>query len=504
MAGVTFQGTPFADAPQDPDMGGDYSLGAFGQALGADVGNQYRGFARGVQDLGMGALGYKVPLSDSSDPLTLTTGGHITPAGENIIMAMGGRALASEPHPNELGIFGGSGAKLAPAKDSGKWFTGVDGKPRFEINDAHAKMKAGDLPDMRQTGPNEMMSSRLGNALHHPELYKQYPELADYTLHLQRMDPHTLGISTPGQPYLILNPVRQAADGSVRMATKNELTGVMLHELQHTVQEKEGFAPGGNPADAQAALLGLAEQSRQHAWAARQAGDIQGYVGHVTDMNRLKEMAQYPVHAYSNLAGEVEARNVQRRYAAQKETTRQTGASMDRPLTDLGISAQQTQDTPTSRQFIFPQDQKPGIPVSHDPFSPPSPWNPHPVEHDPFAPGAQEARVLPPEVTSMGRPANQTQAEYDADTAKVEAKLDEMRNRILGSMSTGKPIPDNVKSAMQSVGNLGFDRPSLALMAARRNPDWAERWDVNPHRSLMEYKAHRDIQDYINSTGGHR
>lgn len=69
--------------------------------------------------------------------------------------------------------------------------------------------------------------------------------------------------------------------------------------------------------------------------------------------------------------------------------------------------------------------------------------------------------------------------------------------------TTSGPRFDAIQS-VRSLDNLGFDTASEALGAIREHPDWADRWDVQPGRSMMEFKAHRTISNYIKNSGGHK
>jgi len=110
----------------------------------------------------------------------------------------------------------------------------------------------------------------LPDVLDHPELYKAYPELKNV-----RVVP--------------MEPGREGAIGSVSFAEnaiklKDELhpayaRSVILHELQHLIQNREGFAAGGNRAK---------------------------FLGSDKDWDIATEK-------YRRLMGEVEARNVQSR-----------------------------------------------------------------------------------------------------------------------------------------------------------------------------------------------
>jgi hypothetical protein len=106
------------------------------------------------------------------------------------------------------------------------WYKGADGKWRFEVNDKHAKIKRG-FSDFDGV-------VRLGDYLNHPELFRAYPDLAEVKVKL-------LPDSDFG-PIGRFNP----ESNTISLQRKNsaEMLSTLLHEVQHWVQDYEGFAPG--------------------------------------------------------------------------------------------------------------------------------------------------------------------------------------------------------------------------------------------------------------------
>lgn len=108
-------------------------------------------------------------------------------------------------------------------RDTG-WMEGSDGKWRFEINDSASEVMG-----------SARTANRMDQALDHPELYDAYPELSDYEFQPTSGNPRFRGSFNPMEERVKVN-----LDAEKPRAT-------MLHELQHAVQELEGFSGGANP-----------------------------------------------------------------------------------------------------------------------------------------------------------------------------------------------------------------------------------------------------------------
>ena len=182
--------------------------------------------------------------------------------------------------------------------------------------------KTGELQEKLNNG-----EAALEDVLHDPELFKAYPELKSMPVIIEQMD-----IGDSGYYY----------DGAIYISTdvdKHTFKQVLIHEVQHAIQEKEGFAIGGGAEsfnsmpELRASAAYYNGQLRYVNEALQQADDM-GY-GENTDVNgmtvkgwrelkaeyegKLKdtndEIANYidPVEKYNRLAGETEARNVSSR-----------------------------------------------------------------------------------------------------------------------------------------------------------------------------------------------
>lgn len=126
-------------------------------------------------------------------------------------------------------------------------FRGADGRVRSEISDETAKstpLPFGQYPTL-DAAP---IQTTVGGILEHPELFRNYPFLQDVRVNNMAMTdpgtmPHAGGYYDPNTGELTLNPLAASSEDVTR--------NIMLHELQHMIQEAEGFAKGGNAESAQ-------------------------------------------------------------------------------------------------------------------------------------------------------------------------------------------------------------------------------------------------------------
>ena len=121
-------------------------------------------------------------------------------------------------------------------RDTGWYFNAVDGKWRYEIPDTFATFTQ-DLASFQAD-----KEYRLEDVLNHTALYEKYPQLRDYTLVLDSK-------MTPGSGMFYKNggkriDIAQQADTNPDGHTPMQ---VLLHEVQHAIQEIESFSPGGSP-----------------------------------------------------------------------------------------------------------------------------------------------------------------------------------------------------------------------------------------------------------------
>jgi hypothetical protein len=120
---------------------------------------------------------------------------------------------------------------------------GADGLDRFEIDDSLSYIgEPRNLTTISNANsPLPKDHTVLSDVLAHEELFLQYPDLADLpvVLDMSLFNKEVQGYFWPERGYMALNP---------RLLNKpNELQDTLFHEIQHAVQNIEGFDHGTNP-----------------------------------------------------------------------------------------------------------------------------------------------------------------------------------------------------------------------------------------------------------------
>ena len=165
-------------------------------------------------------------------------------------------------------------------RDTG-WFRGMDGKWRFEIDDSGMTYE--------RRGGSAPGAGGLGDYIRHEGLFAAYPELRDAKVVFAEME---------GRRDANYNPRTNTI--TINEKLRNAPEGELLHELQHAVQEIEGFASGS---------------SRDY-WEHRME---QGYSRRWSDSG----LEMMPSELYRNTAGEIEARDTASRRGLDEGARRQ-------------------------------------------------------------------------------------------------------------------------------------------------------------------------------------
>jgi hypothetical protein len=202
------------------------------------------------------------------------------------------------------------GAEREAIRDATGWFTGADGKWRYEISDHAASLAPRGMADI-----DAGKTGLLPDVLEHKALYDAYPQL-NYTQ--VSAIPENMRARTAGD-MLGHSEMRLDPGGEDVFRTS-------LHETQHGVQDIEGFGKGASVSQSPLALT----PDLERAWANLKA--IKGEAADIVraDPNYLSNPryqaiqgvvertlpdfeAQARYEGYRRLMGETEARNVESR-----------------------------------------------------------------------------------------------------------------------------------------------------------------------------------------------
>lgn len=250
--------------------------------------------------------------------LNLLTGGGYSPEQQSYIKKINagstkftpqdiatGKQLQQEDMLNVGGILAGPTAKNFPKSGMGTFSALTDKKPRFEINDNLAKLKVNTWDKLMKIVGSD---AKVTDVIDHPTLFKQYPELKDYKIKFStvgnyggQFDPNTKTISV---------------SWDLRVRKPEEIKSTLLHEIQHAIQEREGFARGGSPAlfgnnSNDANLKDLFNRQWDYVNSLEQGSKKWSLAN--DELQRIAKELNTPKQNYQRLAGEVEARDVSAR-----------------------------------------------------------------------------------------------------------------------------------------------------------------------------------------------
>lgn len=208
--------------------------------------------------------------------------------------------LAAYEEENPIGSMqqatvGGFGALgFGAAKLAGRVWKGIEGAEKFEISD--------DLARYAKPSPLENVSVK--QILSHPELKMNYPEIEDIPVSFVE-DIQGQGSYDPSYGRIRIKAGLQ----------DEEAKSILLHEIQHAIQELENFAKGGSPSDRlrQEYELILRRKILNPDGTRRMdvSPEVAGQVRDELDRLTFNQLSNREI--YHRLAGEVEARNVQTR-----------------------------------------------------------------------------------------------------------------------------------------------------------------------------------------------
>ena len=200
------------------------------------------------------------------------------------------------------------------------WERGADGKWRYEIPDAKIKdtMDVGGGHIVKRYEDDMLWNGgKLSNAIDAPELFKAYPQLKDV-----RIDTDAIMNDMPsnGEYNSKTNTITIHADELKYM------NDILNHEIQHAIQDIEGFAKGGSPRLVRGEVKKRFDDVTKQIKQLRAEGKEDEAKALIEKNRGLYNAYQKndDYNSYKSLAGEVEARNVSARMNMTPEERRKT------------------------------------------------------------------------------------------------------------------------------------------------------------------------------------
>ena len=199
------------------------------------------------------------------------------------------------------------------------WFVGNDGKLRLEISDASARIntevfvKAKEASQKLRRGDRNISLADLDltvkDVFRHDALFQLYPELPDMKLAVTKLKDGTLGSYSPRG--IMLSDT----------LTPKTAKPTLLHEIQHYIQEVEGFADGGSLENARKyALLSAAAYADPQEFAKLQTvEERKQYLESVAEKESGESLEKTSLKIYRYLHGEQEAENTAKRGSFSQE-----------------------------------------------------------------------------------------------------------------------------------------------------------------------------------------
>lgn len=266
------------------------------------------------------------------------------------------------------------------------WQRGSDGKFKYEIPDSELKISFDEaLAEKRKTNNKYSEEIPLSEVIKDNELFTAYPELkktkvvfyenstisfANQQGGFASFEDNVIGIGLLSVP-----PTGNRTSsrfGKSGAYDEDSFRSVLLHEIQHFIQQNEGFAGGGNKNEIllylENAELKRIEENREMEW-------LDEATKRAVARSRVSDRYQNAQEAYEALSGEVEARNVQRRTDLTPEQRKQSllaetqdvatkdqitgysglGASLEEGIPQIiTVNGKERPTTNSNGQFIHP------------------------------------------------------------------------------------------------------------------------------------------------------
>lgn len=190
------------------------------------------------------------------------------------------------------------------------WWLGKDGKWRYEISDKEMRFNPEGYVDNPQT---------VGDYVKHDRLFAAYPWIADIPVHMVDVvtggSPATNGKYSPDRKFIELK----------KGLTSEKAKYVLSHELQHAIQQAEGFVRGTSPKTGMFYAVNLAYdlvKNNPEFVAESKPQDKMNYLIGYLEAKGGASLGDYAKYYYFQNYGETEARNVSQRLDMTEEERR--------------------------------------------------------------------------------------------------------------------------------------------------------------------------------------
>ena len=190
------------------------------------------------------------------------------------------------------------------------WWLGKDGKWRYEISDKEMRFNPEGYVDNPQT---------VGDYVKHDRLFAAYPWIADIPVHIVDVvtggSPATNGKFSPDGKFIELK----------KGLTSEKAKYVLSHELQHAIQQAEGFVRGTSPKTGMFYAVNLAYdlvKNNPEFVAESKPQDKMNYLIGYLEAKGGASLGDYAKYYYFQNYGETEARNVSQRLDMTEEERR--------------------------------------------------------------------------------------------------------------------------------------------------------------------------------------
>ena len=174
----------------------------------------------------------------------------VVPVPDNSLRIFGGikSLTADKPAIRQAMAMESKGASPDEVYFQTGWFRGADGFWRYEIPDIDATIDPSKLQmDLSSAEIPTPYKTTLGEYLNHPEFFAAYPQFKNMSVSTFSNNPGYGGFYYPRRDAGIKGIIdpRITLNQDILSNAANQRS-VLLHEAQHAVQQKEGFAPGTN------------------------------------------------------------------------------------------------------------------------------------------------------------------------------------------------------------------------------------------------------------------